>query len=128
MNVKGGGKVTATKSKTRLPDSDTEVGNESEEYMSKLRIDFIDDDVAPQDIRGLLAKFGKVGDVSIHSGQDYTYALADMLPKEAEEATDQLHGRHWRGTSIGVVFANRAFGKTWLSGHSWSPPMRERWY
>jgi hypothetical protein len=127
MNVKGGGKVTATKSKTRLPDSDTEVGNESEEYMSKLRIDFIDDDVAPQDIRGLLAKFGKVKDVSIHAGQDCTYALADMLPKEAEEATDQLHGRSWRGTSISVVFANRAGGKPWLPGHDWKPPKRDRW-
>lgn len=100
---------------------------EPEEYMSKLRIDFIDDDVAPQDIRGLLAKFGKVKDVSIHAGQDCTYALADMLPKEAEEATDQLHGRSWRGTSISVVFANRAGGKPWLSGHDWKPPKRERW-
>ncbi len=99
---------------------------ESVEEMSKLRIDFISDETTPQDLRGLLAKYGKVGEVSIHSGINCTYALADMPHDGASEAADCLHGRRWREFVIGVIFANRAQGKTWLLGHDWKPPKSKR--
>jgi hypothetical protein len=45
--------------------SDTETKKKKKTL--QVRIDRIDDETTPQDIRGFLGKFGKVGDVSICS-------------------------------------------------------------
>ena len=115
-------RLNRVKASTRRADSDTVGGGKSQVYMSKLRIDGIDDDVAPEHIRGLLEKFGKAGEVSIHSGQDCTYVLADLPYEEAEDAVQFLHNTRWREGRIRVQFANCASWKTWLSGHDWKPP------
>lgn len=100
---------------------------ESKPEMSKLRIGSIESDTSPRDIRYLLDDLGTVGEVSIHSDQTFTYALADMPYKDAEDAIEFLDSFLWRGNRITVGFANRAYSKPWLSGHDWKPPKRERW-
>jgi hypothetical protein len=53
--------------------------------VSKLRIDVDDPDVSPQLVRGLLAKYGRVGDVTVysgvHDGADVCYAIALTLSR-----------------------------------------------
>ena len=119
-------KKRRTKPSTRLSDPDTVGGGKSDE-MSKLRIGLIASDTSPRDIRDLLDDIGTVGEVSIHSDQDFTYALADMPYKDAEEAVQLLDNAPWRGGRISVEFANRVYSKGWLSGHDWKPPKRDRW-
>jgi len=96
--------------------------------MSKIRIDNIGPDTSPQAIcDDLLETLSEISEVSIHSGQNLIYALVDVPYKEAEEAVEYLHGRSWRGKQVAIHFANRVRGGTWLPGHDWKPPRRERW-
>src|ERR1019366_5888580 len=79
--------------------------------VSKLRIDFDDPDVSPQLVRGLLAKYGSVGDVTVYSGAhdggaDVCYAIATMLGKDVEAAIDGLNGIQWHGGSLMAIFAH----------------------
>jgi hypothetical protein len=125
MSKKGKAEMSKNRSLIRASDEDFDEDFDEakvEKYVAKLRIDFIDDEITPHDIRGLLAKFDKVGDVSIYSGRNCTYALADMEHDAGADAADHLHGRRWRGGSISLIFANRARGRTWLAGHEWKPP------
>jgi hypothetical protein len=96
--------------------------------VSKLRIDFDDPDVSPQLVRGLLAKYGGVRDVTVYSGvqdsQDICYAIADMENADAEEAIDGLNGIRWRGGSLMAIFAQRGLVRTWLPHHDWKPPRK----
>lgn len=96
--------------------------------VSKLRIDFDDPDVSPQLVRGLLAKYGKVADVTVYSGvrdgADVCYAIATMLEKDAEDAIDGLNGIQWHGGSLMVIFAHRGLMRTWLPDHDWKPPRK----
>jgi hypothetical protein len=119
-------KKRRAKPSTRLSDPDTVGGGKSEE-MSKLRIDFIENDTSPRDIRDLLEMVGEVGEVSIHDDHGLTYALVDLKYKDAEDAAEFLNETHWRGSRISVEFANRVYSKGWLSGHDWKPPKRDRW-
>jgi RNA recognition motif-containing protein len=120
-------KKRRAKPSTRLSDPDTVGGGKSEE-MSKLRVGFIESDASPHNIRDLLEDIGTVGEVSIHSDQNFTYALADMPYEDAEDAVEFLDNMLWRGKRITVEFANRAYSKSWLSGHNWRPPKRDRSY
>jgi len=90
--------------------------------LSKLRIDGIDDDTSPREVRELLEPLGDVAEVSINSGQVCLYALADMAYKDAEQATLYLDGTHWRGQRLSLTFANRGSRKRWLSSQNWKPP------
>ncbi len=90
--------------------------------LSELRIDGIDDDTSPREVRELLEPLGDVAEVSINSGQVCLYALADMNQNEAEKAVKHLDGTHWRGQPISVNFAHRVYGKGWILGHDWKPP------
>jgi RNA recognition motif-containing protein len=120
-------KKRRAKPSTRLPDPDTVSRGKSEEMMSKLRVSFIASDTSPDDIRDLLDDLGTVGGVSIHSDQNFTYALADMPYEDTEDAVEFLDTTLWRGSRISVEFANRAYSKGWLSGHDWKPPKRNSW-
>src|ERR1019366_4298749 len=100
---------------------------ESKPVMSKLRVGMIASDTSPYDIWDLLEDIGMVGEVSIHSDQNFTYALADMPYEDAEDAVEFLDNMLWRGNRITVEFANRAYSKRWLSGHDWKPPNPNRW-
>jgi hypothetical protein len=119
-------KKRRAKPSTRLSDPDTVGGAKSEE-MSKLRIDFIENDTSPRDIRDLLEMVGEVGQVSVHDDHGLTYALVDLKYEDAEDAAEFLNRTHWRGSPISVEFANRVYSKGWLSGHDWKPPKRDRW-
>jgi hypothetical protein len=96
--------------------------------VSKLRIDFDDPDVSPQLVRGLLAKYGRVGDVTVysgvHDGEDFCYAVGEMENADAEDAIDGLNGMRWRGSSLMAIFAQRGLGRTWLPQHDWKPPRK----
>lgn len=96
--------------------------------MSKLRIDFDGPDVSPQLVRGLLAKYGAVGDVTVysgvHDGADVCYAIATMLEKDVEAAIDGLNGIRWHGGSLMAIFAHRGLLRTWLPQHDWKPPRK----
>src|ERR1019366_8222468 len=109
----------AQASTRRVADPETTVDSKS--GMSKLRVNFIASDTSPDDIRDLLADLGTVGEVSIHSDQNFTYALADMPYEDAADAVEFLGTTLWRGNRISVEFANRADSKGWLSGHNWRP-------
>jgi RNA recognition motif-containing protein len=112
-------------SSIRPTDPDSPVQKKSE--MSKLRVGFIESDTSPHNIRELLDDIGTVGEVSVHSNQNFTYALADMPYEDAEDAVEFLNNLRWRGNRITVEFANRAYSKRWLSGHDWKPPKRNSW-
>ncbi len=89
-----------------------------EEHTTTLRISSIDDETTPQDIRGLLEKFGKVGDVIICSGRNGTYALAYMDPFDARKAAGhEWNGKVQRDSKIIVIFINRADELAWLASH-----------
>src|ERR1019366_1830498 len=94
--------------------------------VSKLRIDFDDPDVSPQLVRGLLARYGGVHDVTVysglHGGTDVCYAIATMLEKDVEAAIDGLKGIRWRGGSLMAIFAHRGHMRTRLPDHDWKPP------
>ena len=120
--------VKPTKAQASVPRvADPEFKVDSKSEMSKLRIGFIASDTSPHDIRDLLDDIGTVGEVSIHSDQDFTYALADMPYEDAEEAVQLPDNAPWRGSRISMEFANRVYSKGWLSGHDWKPPKRDRW-
>jgi hypothetical protein len=96
--------------------------------VSKLRIDVDDPDVSPQLVRGLLAKYGRVDDVTVysgvHDGADVCYAIATMLDEDAEDAIDGLNGIRWRGGSLMAIFAHRCLARIWLPQHDWKPPRK----
>jgi hypothetical protein len=120
--------VKPTKAQTSVPRAaDPEFTVDSKSEMSKLRIGFIESDTSPRDIRQLLEDIGTVGEISIHSDQNSTYALADMTYEDAVDAVKFMDKTMWRGCRISVEFANRAYSKDWLSGHEWKPPKRNRW-
>jgi RNA recognition motif. (a.k.a. RRM, RBD, or RNP domain) len=112
-------------SSIRPTDPDSPVQKKSE--MSKLRVGFIESDTSPHNIRDLLEDIGTVGEISIHSDQNSTYALADMPYEDAVDAVEFMDKTMWRGCRISVEFANRAYSKDWLPGHEWKPPKRNRW-
>jgi hypothetical protein len=73
---------------------------ESKPVMSKLRVGMIASDTSPYDIRDLLDDIGTVGEVSIHSDQNFTYALADMPYGDAKDAVEFLDNLPWHGNRI----------------------------
>jgi len=95
--------------------------------MAKLRIDGFKENNSVRDIRELLEEFGTVGEVSIHSLDYLTYALAEMEYHDADRAAEQLDESRWQGTYIRVRFANCMFANTWLPIHQWKAPKKERW-
>ena len=92
----------------------------------KLRIDEIDEDTSPLDIRELLEVLGEVGEVTINYGQHCMYALADMNYHDAEEAIDAFDKMQWRGQQISVQSADHVYGRGWISGHDWKPPKKKK--
>ena len=96
--------------------------------VSKLRIDFVDPNVSPQLVRGLLAKYGRVDDVTVysgvHDGEDVCYAIATMLDVDVEKAISGLNEMQRRDGSLMAIFADRCLQRTWLPQHDWTPPTK----
>ncbi|SRR6266436_1216582 len=97
--------------------------------MSKVRINDIDDDMSPRQLRKLLERFGKVGDVSIHSDGTLVYGLAEMTHDNAVAVMNGLNDDEWearmgRGPrpKFSAEMANRS-RMEWLS-HEWCPPSK----
>jgi hypothetical protein len=93
------------------------------ESITKIRLDFDEDEVSPQHIRGLLGRIGRVGDVSIYSVQTCTYALVDMVDRDARQAVGRLQLSRWRGAQVCPIFAVDARTRTWSPHHNWKPPV-----
>jgi hypothetical protein len=95
------------------------------ESTTKIRLDFDEDEISPQHVRGLLGRIGRVGDVSIYSAQNCTYALVDMANGDAREAVSQLYITRWRGSQILPIFAVDARMRIWSPHHDWKPPKND---
>src|ERR1019366_1939568 len=95
------------------------------ESTTKIRLDFDEDEISPQHIRGLLGKIGRVRDVSIYSAQDCTYALVDMANGDAREAVSRLYVSRWRGSQVLPIFAVDAHMRIWSPHHDWKPPRND---
>src|SRR5713226_2828363 len=103
MTIKRRQAVRPTKAQASVPRvADPEFTVDSKSEMSKLRVSFIASDTSPDDIRDLLDDLGTVGEVSIHSDQNFTYALADMPYEDADDAVEFLGTTLWRGNRISV--------------------------
>jgi hypothetical protein len=96
------------------------------EAMSLVRINDIEDDVSPRQLRKILKRFGEVGNISVHAGGNLVYGLAEMRHDDAVELFKALEEDRWqrgRGHGVGPVFTAEMANpskKPWLS-HEWRP-------
>jgi hypothetical protein len=95
------------------------------ESITTIRVDFDDPDISPLIIRGLFAKYGKVGEVSVYSGrtsrETYCYALVDLPDRDAIEVLTRSDTERWRGTRMDPVIATKGFTRPWSPHHGWKP-------
>ena len=67
--------------------------------MSKLRINNVEDDTSPREIRKMLKRFGNVGEISIHTNGNLIYALVDkMADDDAKAVMDAINEEEWEKT------------------------------
>ena len=98
--------------------------------MAVLRIDGIDDDTSPFELRNVLTRFGLVGQISLYEDDDLVYALVEMDEDDAEAVIEGIEGKvrklglGERWPRIRACMAH-TLGQRWLE-HSWRPPDRKR--
>src|SRR5579864_7871129 len=99
--------------------------------MSKLRINYIDDDMSPRKLRKLLGRYGRVEDLSIHSDGTLIYGLAEMAHDDAVAVMNGLNNDEWEARMgraprprFSAEMANRS-RMEWLS-HEWRPRASEK--
>lgn len=92
--------------------------------MATLRINQIEDDMSPRQLRELLERFGEVGGVSIHAGDGLVYGLAEMSREDVYEVIAAVDEAEWHvqwqqmerrqpGSKFTAEFADRSAGP-WL--------------
>jgi hypothetical protein len=92
----------------------------------KLRIDHIDDDTSPADLKQLLARFGNVKEVAIYVGGSIVYGIVTMPDSAAKRLVNRRAGIRWRGRRLNIENPDESLGP-WLP--AWKPPrtLFERW-
>jgi hypothetical protein len=91
----------------------------------KLRINGIDDEITPSELKKMFKKFGKVQEVAIYSGKNVDYAIITMPETNALRAKSGASKLRWKENWLGARIANRSRGP-WLSP-TWRPP-QQYWY
>jgi hypothetical protein len=91
----------------------------------KLRVDYINEDMTPRDLRGLFESLGSVNEVAIYAGRDLIYGVVDMTEKHADRALATGTYLHWQGRQLRIEVANRS-RRRWLSP-DWRPPRQDRY-
>jgi hypothetical protein len=92
----------------------------------KLRIDHIDDDTSPGDLKQLLARFGNVKEIAIYVGGSVVYGIVTMPDSAAKRLKNRRAGIPWRGRYLRIEIAEESLGP-WLP--AWKPPknLLRRW-
>jgi hypothetical protein len=85
----------------------------------KLRIDHIDDDTSPGDLKKLLARFGNVKEVAIYVAGSVVYGVVTMPDSAAKRLKNRRAAILWRDRPLGIESADESLGP-WLP--AWKPP------
>jgi hypothetical protein len=85
----------------------------------KLRIDHIDDETSPGDLKQLLARFGNVKEVAVYVGGSVVYGIVTMPDSAAQRLKNRRSGIPWRGRRLRIEIADESLGP-WLP--AWKPP------
>jgi hypothetical protein len=85
----------------------------------KLRIDHIDDETSPGDLKKLLARFGNIKEVAIYVGGSVVYGIVTMPDSAAKRLKNRRAGIFWRGRCLSIEIADESLGP-WLP--AWKPP------
>lgn len=98
------------------------------ESMTTIRVDFDDPDISPLMVRGLFAKYSRVGEVSVYSGrasrETYCYALVDLPDRAATEVLTRPETERWRGVRMDPIIATKGFVRPWSPHHGCKPSKR----
>ena len=98
--------------------------------MALVRIEGIDAETSPSELRFFLERFGVVASLSLYEDEDLVYALAEMDRPVAEAVIEEIEQemlaspQRERWPRIRAMNA-RTLGKRWLK-HSWQPPEKSR--
>jgi len=91
----------------------------------KLRIENVDHDITPSELKTIFKRYGKVEEVAIYASRKLVYGIITMPDHAAGKvlASRKLH--LYKSACLTIRIANRS-GGPWLSP-AWRPP-QENWY
>jgi len=102
-------------------------GKESPEVQGdmKLRINGLNHDITPSELKSIFKRYGKVEEVAIYASRNVVYGIITMPDPAAEKVLSSRRFYEWKSAFLTVKIANRSRGP-WLSP-AWRPP-QEYWY
>ena len=103
----------------------TSAGKRSGQNPFKLRVEGIDDEITPRELKEIFKQYGKVEEVVVYAGRNVVYAVITMSERGADHALYSDPRPKRNGIWLSVRIANRSRGP-WLSP-TWRPP-QEYWY